>query len=138
MEHSEFAPATADLLVELFPKYLDASSYRCIIGGREAAEALLKHPFGHILFTGSLRVGKEIMKAAANNVTPITLELGGRNAVIISDKANVRLAAKRVLWGKAAAAGQTCFAPSVAIVHEAVHDEFVTGLKEVRPFAIIA
>ncbi|KAF3406638.1 Aldehyde dehydrogenase family 3 member B1 [Talaromyces pinophilus] len=127
---SEFAPATADLLVELFPKYLDASSYRCVIGGREAAEALLKHRFGHILFTGGLKVGKEVMKAAANNITPITLELGGRNAAIVSDKANVRLAAKRILWGKAAAAGQTCFAPNVAIVHEAVYDEFVGALKD--------
>ncbi|EEA24949.1 Hexadecenal dehydrogenase [Talaromyces marneffei ATCC 18224] len=127
---SEFAPATADLLVELFPKYLDPSSFRCVIGGREAAEALLKHSFGHILFTGGLKVGKEVMKAAANNITPITLELGGRNAAIVSDKANVRLAAKRILWGKAAAAGQTCFAPNVAIVHEAVYDEFVGGLKD--------
>ncbi|KAI7976225.1 hypothetical protein EIK77_010698 [Talaromyces pinophilus] len=74
------------------------------------------------------------MKAAANNITPITLELGGRNAAIVSDKANVRLAAKRILWGKAAAAGQTCFAPNVAIVHEAVYDEFVGALKDVRSF----
>lgn len=77
------------------------------------------------------------MKAAANNITPITLELGGRNAAIVSDKANVRLAAKRILWGKAAAAGQTCFAPNVAIVHEAVYDEFVGGLKDVCSLSLL-
>jgi acyl-CoA reductase-like NAD-dependent aldehyde dehydrogenase len=75
------------------------------------------------------------MKAAANHITPVTLELGGRNAAIVSNKANVCLAAKRILWGKAAAAGQTCFAPNVAIVHEAVYDEFVGGLKDVGSLA---
>ncbi|EED18760.1 succinate semialdehyde dehydrogenase, putative [Talaromyces stipitatus ATCC 10500] len=127
---SEFAPHTGDLIAELFPNYLDPSSFRCVLGGREAAESLLKHPYGHILFTGGLTVGKEVMKAAAQNITPVTLELGGRNAAIVSNKANVRMAAKRILWAKAAAAGQTCFAPNVAIVHDAVYDEFLDALKD--------
>ncbi|KAK9427694.1 hypothetical protein V1505DRAFT_358536 [Lipomyces doorenjongii] len=127
---SEYAPHTADLLMELFPKYLDSSCFRCVNGGKEAAIALLEHPFSHILFTGSETVGKDVMKGAAKHLTPVTLELGGRNAVIISDKANVQLAAKRTLWAKFANAGQTCFAPNVAIVLEPVFEEFLANIKE--------
>jgi acyl-CoA reductase-like NAD-dependent aldehyde dehydrogenase len=93
--------------------------------------ALLKHPFDHILFTGSGRVGKIVMAAAAKHLTPVTLELGGKNPVIVSEKANVKLAAKRILWGKFAAAGQTCIAPDYALVHESVAQEFVEALKNV-------
>ena len=92
---------------------------------------LLKHPFGHILFTGSGRVGKIVMTAAAKYLTPVTLELGGKNPVIVSEKANVKLATKRILWGKFAAAGQTCIAPNYALVHESVAQEFVEALKDV-------
>lgn len=73
------------------------------------------------------------MQSAATTLSPLTLELGGRNAAIVSDKANVHLAAKRTLWAKAASAGQTCFAPNVAIVHDAVFDQFVESLKQVKP-----
>jgi len=92
---------------------------------------LLKHPFDHILFTGSGRVGKIVMTAAAKHLTPVTLELGGKNPVIVSEKANVKLAAKRILWGKYAAAGQTCIAPDYALVHESVAQDFVEALKNV-------
>jgi acyl-CoA reductase-like NAD-dependent aldehyde dehydrogenase len=134
LNFSEFAPNTADLLSELFPKYLDSSCFQCVTGGKEAAQSLLKHSFGHILFTGGQTVGKAVMQSAAATLSPLTLELGGRNAVIVSDKANVHLAAKRTLWSKAASAGQTCFAPNVAIVHEAVYDQFLESLKQVRQY----
>jgi acyl-CoA reductase-like NAD-dependent aldehyde dehydrogenase len=115
----------------LFPKYLDSTCFRCVTGGKEAAVALLEHPFGHIMFTGSPSVGKEIMKSAAKFLTPVTLELGGQNAVVVSDKASVALAAKRTLWAKFINGGQTCFAPNVAIVHEAVYEDFLSRAKEV-------
>jgi acyl-CoA reductase-like NAD-dependent aldehyde dehydrogenase len=129
---SEHSPATADLLIELFPRYFDQDCFRYITGGKDAAIALLEYPFGHILFTGSQSVGKEVIKSAAMTVSPVTLELGGRNAVIVFEKANIHLAAKRIAWAKFANAGQTCFAPNVAIVHESVFDNFVENLKKVR------
>ena len=92
---------------------------------------VLKHPFNHILFAGSARVGKIVMAAAAKHLTPVTLELRGKNPVVISEKANVKLAAKRILWGKYAAAGQTCIAPDYALVHESVAQDFVEALKSV-------
>lgn len=72
------------------------------------------------------------MKAAAEHLTPVTLEHGGINSVIVTEKANVELAAKRIAWGKFANAGQTCFAPNHAIVHESVYDAFITALQKAR------
>jgi acyl-CoA reductase-like NAD-dependent aldehyde dehydrogenase len=128
---SEYAPHTADLLAELFPKYLDQSCFRVVLGGKEAALTLLEHAFGHIVFTGSTVVGKEVMRSAAKFLTPVTLELGGRNGALVTEKANVDLAAKRILWAKFANAGQTCFSPNVAVVHEAVYEQFITAVNKV-------
>jgi acyl-CoA reductase-like NAD-dependent aldehyde dehydrogenase len=119
------------LLEELFPKYLDSSCFRVINGGKDVAQALLDHPYGHILFTGGTAVAKEVMKSAARFLTPLTLELGGRNAVVVSDKANVELAAKRTAWAKFANAGQICLAPNVVVVHEAVYEQFVAAVNSV-------
>jgi acyl-CoA reductase-like NAD-dependent aldehyde dehydrogenase len=116
----------------LFPKYLDPSCFRVIQGGVETAQALLEHPYGHILFTGGTAVGKEVMKKASKFLTPVTLELGGRNAALVTAKANVNLAAKRIAWGRFVNAGQTCFAPNYAIVDEKVYDEFMSSIKDVR------
>ncbi|CZR67088.1 related to Aldehyde dehydrogenase, dimeric NADP-preferring [Phialocephala subalpina] len=130
LKPSEHAPQTAALLAELFLKYLDPDCFRIINGGVDVAQALLKYPYGHILYTGSTNVGKLVMKAAAEHLTPVTLELGGANSVIVTEKANVELAAKRIAWGKFAIAGQTCFAPNVAIVHESVYDAFIVALEK--------
>lgn len=94
-------------------------------------QALLQSPFGHILYTGSTDVGREIMRVASQHLTPVTLELGGRNAVVVTEHANIELSATRIAWSKFAAAGQTCFAPNHAIVHENVYDSFVEALKKV-------
>lgn len=119
------------LLAELFVKYLEPDCFRVINGGIDVAQALLKYPYGHILYTGSTNVGKLVMKAAAEHLTPVTLELGGSNSVIVTEKANIELAAKRIAWGKFAIAGQTCFAPNHAIVHESVYDSFIIALEKV-------
>lgn len=128
---SEHAPQTAQLLAKLFPLYLDTRCFRVVLGSENMVKSLLTRPWGHILFTGSSGVGKIVMREAAKFLTPVTLELGGRNAVVVSDKANVELAAKRTVWGKVTTAGQTCFAPNVAIVHEAVYEEFVQACCQV-------
>jgi len=100
-------------------------------GGKETVQALLEHSFCHILFTGGTTVGKEIMKSAAKFLTPVTLDFGGRNAVVVSDKANGSARAKRTTWAKFTNAGQTCLAPNVAIVHEAVYDQYIASIHSV-------
>ena len=128
---SELSPHTATLLATLFPKYLDQSSFRVVNGDKDAVQRLLQEPYGHILYTGGATVGKIVMKAAAEHLTPVTLELGGRNAAVVTEHANVELAATRIAWAKFAIAGQTCFAPNHAIVHASVYDAFVEALKKV-------
>lgn len=114
----------------MFPKYLDPDCYAIINGDKTAAQALLQLPFGHILYTGGAAVGREIMRAASQHLTPVTLELGGRNSVVVTEHANIQLSATRIAWSKFAAAGQTCFAPNHAIVHESVYNSFVEAVKK--------
>lgn len=119
------------LIAELVPKYLDQSCYRVVNGGKEVVTELLKLQYDHICYTGGAAVGKIVMKAAAEFLTPVTLELGGKSPVIVSKNANLKLAAKRIAWGKFACAGQTCVAPDYALVEEEVLMEFLGCLKQV-------
>jgi hypothetical protein len=106
---SEFNPVCAQLLADLFPKYLDASAYRIVNGAVPETTALLDLKWDHIFFTGSGRIGRVVAAAAAKNVTPVSLELGGKSPVFIdADNTDVELAAKRILWGKQQNAGQVC------------------------------
>ena len=120
------------LLSSLFPKYLDSQCFKIINGGKETVQSLLESAFGHILFTGGTEIGKEIMKAAAKHLTPVTLELGGRNSVVVTEDADLELAARRILWAKFAIAGQTCFAPNQVFVHDSVYPQFIDAVKKVR------
>jgi acyl-CoA reductase-like NAD-dependent aldehyde dehydrogenase len=129
--YSEVAPHTAALLADLFPKYLDNHCFRIVNGDKETSISLLENPLGHVLFTGGTIIGKEVMKLAAKNLTPVTLELGGRNAAVVTELANIKLAAKRILWAKFAIAGQTCFAPNHVLVHDSLYEEFVAAMCEV-------
>ena len=97
-------------------------------GGREEAEALVDKPFDVIFFTGSPAVGKKVMAAAAEHLTPVTLELGGRSPVILAPDADVELAAARIAWGKFLNAGQTCVAPDHVWVPEGMAEPFVAAL----------
>lgn len=131
MKPSELAPATAMLITSLVPKYLDQSCYRVINGGEPVVTELLKMQYDHICYTGGATVGKIVMKAAAEFLTPVTLELGGKSPVIVSKKADIKLAAKRIAWGKFACAGQTCVAPDYALVEEEVIEEFLEAMKTI-------
>lgn len=115
------AKVMEELILEAFP-----SNYNCVIqGDRIINELLLKQHFDIIFFTGSSAVGKIIMKAAAANLTPVVLELGGKSPCIVDKDANLDIAAKRIAWGKTINAGQTCIAPDYLFVHEDVKEELL-------------
>jgi aldehyde dehydrogenase (NAD+) len=117
---SEKAPATRDVIAKLVGDAFPANEVAVVGGEVETAEALLKLPFDHIFFTGSTRVGKMVMRAAAEHLTSVTLELGGKSPVIVTEDADVKHAAGRIAWGKYMNGGQTCVAPDYVLVHESV------------------
>ena len=99
-------------------------------GGHETTNNLLKLPFNHIFFTGSPNIGKTIMTAAAQNLTSVTLELGGKSPTVVDETANIKTAASRIAWGKFVNAGQTCIAPDHIYVHESIKQEFIEAMIE--------
>ncbi|CAG8574884.1 5957_t:CDS:2 [Paraglomus brasilianum] len=125
---SEIASHTAVLLDELLPKYLDQSAYRIVHGGPEETAILLKCKFDHIFYTGSGSVGKSIMAAAANHLTRVTLELGGKSPVIVGNDADPSIVAKRVAWGKFFNCGQTCIAPDYIICERSMQEALLKHL----------
>jgi len=100
-------------------------------GGREANQSLLDEKFDYIFFTGSVAVGKTVMEAASRHLTPVTLELGGKSPCIVDETANLKLAAKRIVWGKFINAGQTCVAPDYLMVHHSVKRKLIDEIKSV-------
>ena len=127
---SEALPATTNVLLELVPKYFDPSAVTAVAGGKEPNTELLKLPFDFIFFTGSTVVGKIVAKAAAENLTPVLLELGGMNPAVVDATANVPDAAKKIVWGKMAWGGQWCTSPGYAYVHESIAGAFVAEAKK--------
>ena len=127
---SEALPATTSVLLELVPKYFDPSAVTAVAGGKGPNTELLKLPFDFIFFTGSTVVGKIVAKAAAENLTPVLLELGGMNPAVVDATANVPDAAKKIVWGKMAWGGQWCTSPGYAYVHESVAEAFVAEAKK--------
>jgi aldehyde dehydrogenase (NAD+) len=127
---SEGLPATSKLTLDLIPKYFDPRSVAAVSGSREEITELLKLPFDFILFTGSVKVGRVIMEAAAKNLAPILLELGGQNPAFVDATANLPDAAKKIVWGAMAWGGQWCTSPGYAYVHESVVDKFVAECKK--------
>ena len=128
MKPSEVSAATSALVGKLIPQYMDTSAIVNVEGGVAETTALLEQHFHHIFYTGNGKVGRIVMAAAAKNLTPVTLELGGKSPVIIDDTANIRVAARRVAWGKWLNAGQTCIAPDYVMVNNRVHDAFIDEL----------
>lgn len=122
-------PNTAELLARLIPQYFDPENVSIVTGGREQISQLLELPFDFIFFTGSSTVGKVVMRAAAEHLTPVLLELGGQNPTIVDQTANLNLAADRIAWGHNAISGQWCIAPGYVCVHEKVADIFIEKLK---------
>jgi len=125
---SEVAPATSAALAELIPRYLDSEAIAVVQGDAPVATALLAERYDHVFFTGSTAVGRIVYEAAAKNLTPVTLELGGKSPVIVDDSVNVDVAAHRIAWGKWLNAGQTCIAPDYVLVSEAKRDELVSAI----------
>ncbi|KAJ7137790.1 NAD-dependent aldehyde dehydrogenase [Mycena epipterygia] len=129
LKPSELCPVFASLLTELIAKYLDPSLIRVVNGAIPETTKLLDLPWDHILYTGSGRVGRVVATAAAKHLTPVTLELGGKSPVFLDPSSDLQLAARRILWGKFANAGQTCVAPDYVLVPKASQDIFVEALK---------
>lgn len=130
MKLSEALLATDEVLLELIPKYFEPESFTAVVGAREMVTNLLKLPFDFLFLTGSVSVGKVVMRAAAENLTPVLLELGGQNPAIVDETANLPDAAKKIVWGAMAWGGQWCTSPGYAVVHESVAEQFVTECKK--------
>lgn len=127
---SEYTSKTSKLLEEIM-NHNFSNEYLIVINGeKEVTTKLLDNKFDHIFFTGSSRVGKIIMKKAADNLTPVTLELGGKSPCIVDETANLESAAKKIIWGKFLNAGQTCIAPDYLLVDEKIIDKLIKYLKE--------
>lgn len=130
LKPSELTPETSKLMADLITKTFPAEYISVVQGDAETTQSLLKEKFDYIFFTGSVAVGKVIMEAAAKHLTPVTLELGGKSPCIVHHDANIKLAAKRIAWGKFINAGQTCVAPDYLYVHRDVKDEFIRTFIE--------
>jgi len=126
---SELAPATSALLTRLAADHLDNDAIAFVEGGVEETTALLEQRWDHILYTGNGAVGRIVAEAAAQHLTPTTLELGGKSPAIVDEDANLKQAASRIAFAKWSNAGQTCIAVDHVWVHHAVHDELVDRLK---------
>lgn len=132
---SENTINTAKLLEKIINNNFDKGYIRVVdpLGAKEVVSYLLDLPFDYIFFTGSVRVGKIVMEKAAKNLTPVTLELGGKSPCIVDSDADINLAAKRIVWGKFLNAGQTCVAPDYLFIHKNIKDKFLKALvKEIK------
>ncbi|RKS02081.1 aldehyde dehydrogenase [Flavobacterium sp. 102] len=127
---SELTPNTSKIIAKIISKSFDENHVECVEGGIDVAQELLAKRWDYIFFTGSVAVGKMVAKAAAENLTPVTLELGGKNPCIIEQSANLKLTAKRIVWGKFLNAGQTCIAPDYLLVHQSIKPKLIDFLKE--------
>ncbi|MBD8067376.1 aldehyde dehydrogenase [Bacillus sp. PS06] len=128
LKPSELTPKTSELISKLISHTFPEDYITVIQGGVDTSQALLNEKFDYIFFTGSVPVGKVIMEAAAKHLTPVTLELGGKSPCIVHKDANLKLAAKRIAWGKFLNAGQTCVAPDYLFVHNEIKTEFLEHL----------
>jgi acyl-CoA reductase-like NAD-dependent aldehyde dehydrogenase len=126
----ELAPETSRLLSSELPRFVDPETTRIVEGGPEVTRELLRHRFDHIFFTGSREKGREVMKAAALNLAPVTLELGGKCPCIVTETADLRIAARRIAWAKFLNAGQTCISPDYLLVHESVEAPLLGMIRE--------
>ncbi len=130
LKPSELAPETAKVVEEMIHAKFDPGLIRVVNGGVETAQALLSLSFDYIFFTGGSRVGQIVMKAAAEHLTPVTLELGGKSPAIVDASADLEVAASRIVWGKFFNAGQTCIAPDYVLVEKSVHSELISQFKQ--------
>ena len=127
---SAYSPATSRVVEKIIGECFAPEYVAVVTGGREENAALLEQKFDFIFFTGSQTVGKEVLKKAAAHLTPVVLELGGKSPCIVDKSANVKLAAKRIVFGKYLNCGQTCVAPDYVLCEESIKDEFVREVEK--------
>lgn len=130
LKPSSQAPASSALIARMVEQVFDPGHVAVVSGDRRENEGLLELPFDKIYLTGSTQTAKSVMRAAAENLTPLTLELGGKNPCIVDETADLALSAKRILWGKCFNAGQSCVAPDHLWVHSSVKELLVAELKK--------
>ena len=130
LKPSELAPHSATLLREVLEGAMPHDEFAVFEGGPEVAQELLALPFNHIYYTGGQRVGRLVMKAAADNFAAVTLEMGGKNPAIVDASASLENAARKIAWGRIANAGQVCVAPDYVLAHESVATRFVQALGQ--------
>ena len=126
---SAYSPATSKIIEKILSECFEKKFVAVVTGGRSENSALLEQKFDFVFFTGSQSVGKEVLRHTAENLTPAILELGGKSPCIIDSSAKIRLAAKRVVFGKYLNCGQTCVAPDYILCHKDIKDEFVKEVK---------
>jgi aldehyde dehydrogenase (NAD+) len=127
---SELAENTSALLAKLLPEYLDKKALVVIEGGKDETSALLAQPFNKFFYTGGEQVGKIVMRAASEHLTPVTLELGGKSPCVIDKGVDLAITANRLAWGKWMNAGQTCIAPDYVLIEQDSLDDFIKALKK--------
>ncbi|MDO6409684.1 coniferyl aldehyde dehydrogenase [Pantoea phytobeneficialis] len=129
LKPSELTPKTSELLAELVARYFDPQELTVVLGDADVGQAFSRLPFDHLVFTGSTNVGKHVMRAAAENLVPVTLELGGKSPVVVDVDADPALAAARTLTIKTFNAGQICISPDYLLLPEGAEDAFVTAAR---------
>jgi len=127
---SAYAPAVSGVIAKILGVIFPPEYIAVVEGGREQNSALLEEVFDYIFFTGSVEVGRTVMEAAAKHLTPVTLELGGKSPVIVDETANLKLAARRIAFGKVLNAGQTCVEPDYLLIHESVKERFLEEYRK--------
>jgi acyl-CoA reductase-like NAD-dependent aldehyde dehydrogenase len=128
LKPSELAPHASNLIAEILRENFPEELVSVATGGPETSQALLRLPFDHVLFTGGVAVAREVAAAAAKTLTPLTLELGGKNPVLVDEDSDTTLAARRIAWAKFMNAGQTCIAPDYVLVPERRKSELVSAI----------
>ncbi len=129
LKPSPYTPQTAEVMARLIQETFDPGFVNLFQGHREVNQALFNLPYDLVFFTGSPNTGKAVMAAAAKNLTPVVLELGGKNPCVVHDDADIAVAAARIMWGKCLNAGQTCLAPDYLLVQRAVKEDCLAGLR---------
>ncbi|WP_027624460.1 aldehyde dehydrogenase [Clostridium lundense] len=129
LKPSDMSPNVSSVIMQLIGDTFENRYVSCVEGSIETNTALINSHFEYIFFTGSIAVGKIIMEAAAKNLVPVTLELGGKSPVIVDGSADIKLAAKKIIWGKTVNAGQTCVAPDYVVVHNSIKDKLIKEME---------
>ncbi|MFC4700773.1 aldehyde dehydrogenase family protein [Glaciecola siphonariae] len=127
---SELAEHSSAIMAKLLPEYLDKKAFAVVEGGKDQTSALLAEPFDKFFYTGGEQVGKIVMRAASEHLTPVTLELGGKSPCVVDSNIDFKIAANRIVWGKWMNVGQTCIAPDYVLIEQDAVDDFIAAMKQ--------